>query len=299
MTTPRRSASRLSAASLAALPLLPFGMGAAGGCVADQDPASYVTGLRVFAVEADPPEAPPGGSTTLTAVAADTQGRPIDVTWAACLLPPLQGQAAPPDCAIGDAADFLQPLGSGLSVTVQVPMLDPSSRGLPDATGGIYLPIRARVQAGADALTAIYRLRLGSRVAGAPVNRNPALTGVAQITTAADGGETATPLDEATPLVVHMGDELTLRASFTPDSAEPYQIQDPGETPPRSVTETTSAAFFATAGSIDRPFGSRQSAVTLKLDKHLPASGTLFELYVVGRDERGGTDSLHRTLLFQ
>jgi hypothetical protein len=38
---------------------------------------------------------------------------------------------------------------------------------------------------------------------------------------------------------------------------------------------------------------------TLKLDKYLPASGTPIDIWVVARDERGGTDALHRTLIYR
>ena len=46
---------------------------------------------------------------------------------------------------------------------------------------------------------------------------------------------------------------------------------------------------------LDPPTGRNTSGPQL----HLPPSGTAIDLWIVGRDERGGTDYLHRTLQFE
>lgn len=278
------------------------------GCLPQQDPASYVTGLRVLAIKAQPPEAQPGQSSTLVPLLVDTLGRPVNIDWSLCLVPPFQGQAVNSNCLIADAGGTRQPLGSGLQFAVTMPMaVSAQTLGLPDATGGVYLPLIAQARAGSDTLIASYRLRLGTP---APANQNPLLAGVFTVGAAQGGAgspgadDTVTSLDPAIPRVVHSGDQLTLRAMFATGAAETYQIQDPrgdaGTIMPRTVTETLSLSWFATAGSLsDGTSGAGFPDQILKLDQHLPASGTAVELWVVGRDERGGMDYLHRTLTFQ
>ncbi len=48
------------------------------GCSAEFDPSSRVTGLRVLAVRADNPYAPPGSTVNLTALAVDPAARELD-----------------------------------------------------------------------------------------------------------------------------------------------------------------------------------------------------------------------------
>lgn len=273
------------------------------GCLPDQDPASHLSGLRVLAIKAEPPEVAPGGSTQLTALALDTQGRSLELVWAECLRPPLQGQAVHPDCVTSETADYLQPIGSGPSVTAKMPVLDPkkSSLGRPDSSGGVYLPVRARAAAAGETLTAVYRLRFLLRP---PANQNPVLDQILQVTPAGEGatGEVLTPLDPMNPLVVHAGQELTLRATFSAGSAESYSIYDgpPETTAPRGVTEKLSVAFFSTAGSLsEAATGTERPDAVLKLDARLPASGAPIEIYTVARDERGGVDFQRRTLRFE
>ena len=114
---------------------------------------------------------------------------------------------------------------------------------------------------------------------------------------------TAQVLDAARPRAVHAGDALTLRADFTEDSAESYVVQEPrGNEPPlvHPIVETLSVSWFSTAGTIAAAAsGGQRPDVTLKFDAHLPASVALVDLWAVGRDERGGTSYLHRTLDLQ
>jgi hypothetical protein len=279
-------------------------------CSNHDDPASYVTGLRVIAVKAEPPEVPiGGGTTTLTTLAIDTLGRPIGVDWAVCLDPPSQGQAINPDCITQPDGGALVTAGSGTATPITVPAIPLAALGRPDASGGVYLPLIARVSAGSDSLVASYLLRLG--VIGAP-NQNPTLSGISIVPDGVDGGASGgdlVPLDDTHPQVVHAGDKITLRATFQPDSAERYLIYDgdPRTTAPRQVTETLAVSWFATAGT----FGGASTGVDVPdtvfhldqarngPDVHLPASGGTIELWAVGRDERGGTDFLHRSIQFQ
>ena len=276
------------------------------GCTNTFDPASFVDKLRLLDVKAEPPDVAFGQTTTLTATAVNPGGSAPTITWDACLLPPppATGESFNPDCvALPEGDPSLVPFGQGLSVTATMPTLSTSMVGLPDQTNGIYLPVRARLEADGQSLVAFYGLRifLGPLTPNAP-NQNPTLTGIFTVPSADAGADEDMPLDEANPPTVHSGDELALRALLTPESAESYVVfdGDPRTTPPRTVTETVRISWYATAGEFTNDTtGNDKPDTTLKLDKHQPASGATIDLWVVAQDERGGSDVLHRVLLYQ
>ncbi len=279
---------------------------ALAGCNNNFDPASFVDKLRLLAVKAEPPDLPAGMMSTLTATAANPGGATPTITWDACLLPPppATGQGVNQDCVgLPEGDPSLVPFGQGTSVTATMPTLSPSMIGLPDQTNGFYLPVRLRLDAGGNTLVAFYSLRifLGALTPNAP-NQNPALTGIFTVPSADAGAGDEMPIDETNPPVVHASDQLSLRALVTPDSQETYVVfdGDPRTTPPRTVTETVRISWFTTAGHFTNDVtGVDKPDTTLILDKHLPPSDTPIDVWVVARDERGGSDVLHRTLLFR
>ena len=290
-------------------PLFVVVFGSGWGCnSSNDDPAAYVTGLRILGIKAEPPEVPPGSQSTLTALIVDTDGNPFHITWEQCLDPALSGQSVNRAC-VGDAGtDLVAPIGDGVSVVTTMPTVTPANLGRVDATGGFYLPIVANITGPSDAITAVYLLRLGL---GLPPNRNPTLTDLLLVTGGGpDGGvESDTPLVDGTPLVVHAGEAIVLRPIFSADSVESYPIYDgdPRTTTPRPAKETLSVAWFATAGTLLPATSSGVDAPVadevFHLDQqrngptiHVPPVGTVIDLWVVARDERGGTDWLHRTL---
>src|ERR1700687_5032566 len=219
-----------------------FSVGLLAACSTSFVPASIVHGLRVLAIKAEPPEVPPGQITSLTALAIDTTGRSIEIAWAACtLLPPPGTVQLNPDCINADAAPYLLALGDGLRLSAGVPIVNPPDFGPPDARGGLSLPVRARALAGADRLDSIYPLRLAT---GLPPNHNPTLTAVLRVPAMGD----PIPLDEASPLEVHAGQEITLRAFFSSDSAEMYQPVGAGQS--GTLTEILRVSWFTTGGSL-------------------------------------------------
>jgi hypothetical protein len=260
-------------------------------------PASHLEGLRIVAVRAQPPEVAPGDSVTLDALAVNTDdaadGGGIEIDWNACTLPSLPGSTSiPPQCIQSASGKYLVPLGHGLEVTGQVPPIDLSKLGLADSSGGIYLPIRARAKSPSDEVDAAYHLRVSH--AGAAANRNPKLTDLLLV---AAGGST-TALHEDTPVTVHASDRLTLRASFSKDSAESYSLPPPHQT--EKVTELLRVSWFATAGSFSQPATGQSKPDTVwRADQYLPARGTRIEIFAVARDERGGTDFARRVLILR
>jgi hypothetical protein len=270
------------------------------GCQQSFTPATSVEGLRVLAVTAEPPEIAAGETTTMTVVAVDPAGRPITARWEGCLLAPGVTTSLNPRCLTSDAsADFL-PLGEGLAASFTMPPLNLAGLGLPDSTAGFYFPVRLEVSAADAAIAAVYRVRYSLGLT--PPNRNPALTGVSLVPGAKNATlppEQLVPLDEASPPEVGAGDKLILRGAFSADSAETYLVPDgdPREGKTRAVTEILRFFWYSTAGTIsDAVTGGDKPDTELTLDTHLPPSGALIDLWVVGREERGGTAWLHRTL---
>ncbi len=260
-----------------------------GGCQSFSDPpVSFVAGLRVLGIKAEPPQIAPSASTTVTALVVDTDGGTPAASWSQCLLPPLPGQTVNTDCVEGLAGAELQPIGDGLTIPFVMPEVTAASLGTPDATGGVYLPLVAAVNASSQALTAVYRLRFADAT---PANTNPTIADVFSV----DAAGTMSALDTSAPTAVHSGGALSLTVTFTPGSAQSYVAPDGTLT-----TETLTTSWFCTAGDLSFEKTSATQPVTvLHLDQRLPSSGAQIDLYAVAHDERGGTDFAHRTLLLQ
>ncbi|HVX96710.1 MAG TPA: hypothetical protein VHK47_17465 [Polyangia bacterium] len=259
-------------------------------CTTSPDPpVSFVTGLRVLAISAEPPQVSPGQTTQVTALVIDTTGRPVDVTWSRCLLAPLPGEAVNVDCATAAAgAPALEPIGSGLSVSFAMPDVAATALGLPDATNGVYVPLMANITDGADTIVAAYRLRLGD---GTPPNMNPQIASVDVV----DAGGGLTPIDPATPLGVHAGDSLTLEAVPAAGSAQAYT--GPDDMP---ATEVLTISWFTTAGTLSvAKTSDMQPTTVLKLQESLPGTGENIDLFAVVHDGRGGVGYTHRVLELQ
>ncbi len=77
----------MSAARLARAAAVTAAIALGAGCSADFDPSSRVTGLRVLAVRADQPYAPPGATVQLSALAVDPAGRALTWGWGTCVDP--------------------------------------------------------------------------------------------------------------------------------------------------------------------------------------------------------------------
>jgi hypothetical protein len=255
------------------------------GCQNFNDPpVTFVVGLRVLGVKAEPPEVPVGGNTMLNTLAVDTTGAAIAAAWSECLVPPLAGTAVNPAC-VGADASVRQPIGQGLMLTVTMPPVAAGALGSPDQTGGVYLPLVAEVSAETSALTTVYRLRLAG---AAPANANPTIATVFQL----DASGAMVPLDPSAATPVPSGGSVSLGVTFTPGSAQTYTAADGTAT-----VETLTTSWFCTAGDLSvEKTADTQPLTVLNLNQRLPAPGSQIDLWAVARDERGGTDFTHRTL---
>jgi len=270
----------------------------AGGCAqkADLAAASFVDGLRLLAVVAEPAEAAPGDAVMLTATAFDSRARGVDVSWSACTLP--SNGVANPGCTDG-TGNGLVALGSGAVIDFVVPAIDAAALGPPDATLGVYLPIVVHVRAGDDVVDAVYRLRV--RVAallpagctvGPPYgphcapNRNPTIDRIDPI----DAGMALGA--DAPPIVAHDGSTWALDVHYTDDSSEEYGN-------PAPVFERLTTQWFATAGSFPDAPVSGTGIQKFTLDRALPPAGGTVDLWAAGHDDRGGTTVVHRAFVMQ
>lgn len=274
---------------------------AALGCSDNFEPQYYVKDLRVIAVTADPPDIPPGATSTLTTTWANPGGPAPTFEWAVCGEPPSPTSGdINPDCAANDMGAPLTPLpGNGPTVTVTMPTLTIPQLGLPDPSGGFYLPVRALITAGGQNLVSFYRVRyfFGADSPNPP-NHNPALAGVFTIPEADAGAAEQTALGPDDSPVVHAGEKLHLRAVLTDDSAETYVNPLHGTTDP--VTEIVTMTWYTTAGSLEHNVtGQATPDTTLTFDKRLPPSGSPVTIWIVAQDERGGTNVTQRQLTFE
>jgi hypothetical protein len=266
------------------------------GCSSPFPPYSYVHSLSVLAIQAEPPEIAPGESADLRALVVDPAGRAVTLEWAYCTEAPAIGTGTDvnPDCITHESAPYLVPLGQGDTATVTMPMVQPTDLGLPDATDGFYLPVRMIARAGADQVTAIYRLRYAL---GGPRNTNPSiadlLSGVA-----ADGTGGVQLADGAQ---LQSGDTVAIRAAYGPGSAEQYPVIDPSTMMVQMRTELLPTSWFIDAGKVDQETTGPERpvtnwALTERLPDALPAP---LHVWAVVRDDRGGTAFTARALTLE
>ena len=265
---------------------------ACGGCEPDDElPRTFIDGPRVLAIKAEPPSVPPGGSTTVTALIVGTGGETPSVSWARCRRAPRPGEAINPDCVDTAQADYLEPIGDGTTITTTMPDdVTAAALGQPDATGGVYLTLVARVTVAGETLVATYRLRLQS---AGDVNSEPGPDRPAGSSTPPASRPRST---RRAPPTVHAGDRLTLQVAVADGSVETYPPPLGGARRARGaahvvVLDRGDVQRGAQRGSGRRPPCSSWTML-------LPPAGSAIDLFAVIRDDRGGTDYVHRTLTF-
>jgi hypothetical protein len=286
---------------ITSLPLL-------GGCSNGFDPDYVISSLRLLDVTAEPAEVPGGGMTTMKAFWANP-GKPAPtISWDYCTLrpPPASGSGVNMDCIQPDmAAPYLIAIGTGDTVSFTMPDIPITQLGLPDYTDGFYLPIRLRLLEGSQSVTAIFSLRIyPGMITPNPPNKNPTLMGLYRVPEVDAGAAMQMEIVDGTPPELHKGDIVDLRALLTADAQESYLTfsGDPtkGTFTTTHNTETVTVDWLVTAGELDHDqTGVEKPTVTWTLDKYLPAPGTPVDLWLVARDERGGSDIMHRSFNFK
>jgi len=292
-----------------------------GACSNDFDPPSLVTGLRVLAIQAEPPELAPGQTTTLTILRAGPLPDGTTFHWDWCQKPLQTGQSGTinPDCVQNQTADYLVPIGDGEQIQFTMPdvAFDKGQLGLPDATLGLYLPLRVWISFPGDAaplnqnpLKVFYRLRLhiaqftanGQTIVNpSKPNQNPGLSGIFQ-EIGPDGGMTDLQLDENGVLEAKAGSKVTLRTYVTAGSDEPYLALsgDPSSMMLMPQTEEPRFFWYAAAGRYSEDVtGEPKPDTELDLGdgKHYAPTGEPFDIWVVVHEERGGVAWKHAQIV--
>lgn len=288
------------------LPLLATASLVLAACGDDFFPSYFIKEPRVIGVVADQPELDVGQSTTLRAIVANPTNETIRYFWYRCDVEAVASFGGDTATACVDPnrdQTYLVALGETASVDVTMPDTPIEKLGIPDYTLGLYIPIRVDIEFGDGAVQrSIYRLR---RLLPAPIpaNTNPRLRGIfiAPDDDQKDMGATAEmmPLPTTEPYATFAAnDKIRLQVLFEEGSAEGYFIIDgdvtKGEVKP--ATELLRTFWYADYGTFNNPTtGEAKPPTELSLDKEkrrpvaIPEEGAVIHLWVLSRDERGGT----------
>ncbi|MGD0836724.1 MAG: hypothetical protein ABSB49_08800 [Polyangia bacterium] len=291
--------------------LLTLALVLASGCSPEIDRSiALVTRPRVLAVQAEPPESPPGSSAVYTALAATPTGvQPAaGIAWSLCASPAQPSEDSPVSsaCVLADAAATTNlATGNGVSLVTPVSACDefgplgmPTLSGspatqasAPDVTGGYYQPVRLLWD---QALSFAFE-RLACPPVGVPLdlaqayraayrpNQNPQLLAVS-----ANGDGDGAPLDVT---ALAPGSTIALTASWTPDSAESYVTIDVEQDVLLTQTETLWLAWFVTGGQLASDYALCPAGATSAANRwQAPAAPGTYYLWTVLHDDRGGVD---------
>ena len=286
------------------------GAAALVGCKPDfGTPASLVTGRRILAVRAEPPEVRAAGTATFTALVVSPDGTEASpaIDWALCTTPkPLDENNVVASACLTDAG--VMPVAGGTPMaTATVPANacalfgpdpPPSPPGQPplrprdpDVTGGYYQPLR--LQEGDVTGFALERVTCDLAQAGADLaveyamtyqaNANPTLQ---PMTATVDGAPAAL---DALPA----GAAVDFAVSWPAASVESFPVFDVASATLVTHAESMRVSWFATAGSFAHEVTGRDEGDPATSTDNVwtaPSTPGPVHLWLVLRDSRGGLD---------
>jgi hypothetical protein len=272
-------------------------------------PVSVVTGPRILAVDAQPPEAKPGDLVHLTAHPVSEQGAlgtPVDFAFCTSPKPLTESNVVSSDC-LGPDGQVAPIAGAMLETDAQLPLdgclefgpdTPASKPGEPplrprdaDVTGGYYQPVRLVLPPDDEAIALVrIRCNLPNASAQAAVtfaaqyadNTNP-LTG--PLTLTLDGA----PVDA---LHVPASASVTLHVGWDAAQAERFIVHDPPTDPLVPHREALRVSWFTTAGEIPVVTTGRaedDDGTDTQTQWQTPAGPAAGTLWAVIRDSRGGS----------
>jgi hypothetical protein len=308
----------LSVAALVALTSLP-------ACKPNIDETtSLVMSPAVLAVRAEPPEAAPGTSITLTALYAGPDGTitsaPID--WAFCNdRKPLAELGPVSSRCMALRGDYFVPLGVGAQAAGALPSdachlfgpdvppvvgnAPPGRPVDPDSTGGYYQPVRLAVPSAGSYAFAIGRARLTCDVTGPSPdqlrqlaaethpNANPAIDAVSipsGVLAPDDAPGARTTVAAGQHIVLHAAWAACQDGATACTGREQYARYDFGTQQVVEQHEALQVAWFASSGSFDSDHTGRDADDATAFSENgwtAPGAGQV-HLWVVLRDDRGG-----------
>lgn len=288
------------------------------------DDPSRVTGPRVIAVRAEPPEAKPGEAVVLRALTTDgtsTTSAPLAFDFCAAR-PALAEPTAISAACIENAPGARARIGIGVDARGAMPddacrlfgperplgkPGEPAGRPAdPDGTGGFYQPgIVSNPALGIEA-DALFDVRVRCNPSGATqaavaelerryrANTNPTFESF----TVERNGIASTPAD-GTEVVVAPGERVSLRATWPScpneepcGGAERFVAYDPAARIVTARRESIRASWLATNGELAAARVGRaedDEARDLETTWTAPSSASIATIWVVLRDSRGGT----------
>lgn len=276
----------------AAVATFPIVFAAVGACrPAFDESVSSITGARVLAVAADPPEAAPGDELTLSALVVDEGGTIAAprMAWGLCRSPrAATDTGALPTSCIDGAADPV--VGDGAAVGIRIPadacaVFGPDSTAGtrppdPDVTGGYFLPVRVDQP---DAMVAFGAVRLACRLGDAEAD-------VARAYAERYVDNRAPGVVVSVAARVAPGTTVDVTVSWTAADAEDFVVYDRATQALVEARESIVASFFATAGTFDAARSGRDGddrATSTTNRWTAPDDAGVVHLWAVVRDGRG------------
>jgi hypothetical protein len=259
---------------------------ALGACSNNFDPPSYLAGLRVLAVAADPLEAGPGEPVTLVPVLYVPPGQSVTaLSWSLCPLALDATQAfacVVPECEVPLDADpatgavTVDPSAAAAACVAALVAAGGGAGAIPELPDKVDVVFRLHVETDAgEARDALERFPLWLQAPPPERNRPPVILAVT-----ADG--VAPDADGAWPAVA-AGGQVAVRVTIDPASLDTFTDVDGSQR-----LEEPIVSLYATAGRFDADRGvGTDATVTWKAEKLLPAD-TEALVYAVARDLRGG-----------
>jgi hypothetical protein len=293
-------------------------------------PPSIVDDLepRILAVRGVPAEAAENTPVTYDVLAANSDGRVAmpNVAWSQCdeRKPPAEGNAVAAACLAPDTVETAAPtfqadmpdgackrFGPQSDVDKNMVPLRPND---PDATGGFYQPVRARLAAGGGESIAFALERIKCRLTNASpdatgkfndlykLNQNPTIAG---FTLDPDGapvslfsratGAAAPPPPTAPSTWVAARSPYELELTWTADSLESFPVWNIGAQTVDLHREAISVSWYATSGTFEHDrtgHAETEPDVTTRNRWTAPVTMTTVNVHfwIVLRDSRGGID---------
>lgn len=260
---------------------------ALASCGSEFEPSSRISKLRLLAVAADRPYARPGEAVALEALAHDPLGRALTFGWATCTAP-----------SAGTVMGCLASLDAGsfkLGTTTHTVTIDPSARSGPGGMVGVITvvcpgaltqiagPIPFRCRDGARDL-AIDEFEIGMKrlvVRTADRNANPRVDAVLF-----DGR------DWPESLVPEVG---TCAEEKVEDCPSPHRIELRTSGAEAGVdelgvpfSEQLIVQYYATEGTFEKETRTGNAPESRWIARSR-AAGTTLEVFLVARDDRGGS----------
>jgi hypothetical protein len=312
------------------LGLLPLVL--AWGCKPDLgSPPSIVDSPepRILAVRGFPAEAAENSPVTYDILAANNLGRVArpSVGWSQCdeRKPPAEGNAVAAACLASDIPEIMGPTFEadmpdgackrfGPQSDIDSKTMIPLRPHDPDATGGFYQPVRARLDAEGAGSIAFALERIKCRLTNAPpdltgkfneqykLNQNPTIAGLtldpddAPVSLFARAPMAAPPPAPTAPATwVGANSSYDLEVAWSPESPEGFPVWNIATRTIDLHREAISVSWYATDGTFEHDRTGRAETET-DLTTHnrwtAPATTTTVNVHfwIVLRDSRGGID---------